>query len=614
MGSGASLTINGLTGSGGNNEIIGGLQGDGNIKTGNLFTVARLTIQNTADYIYSGQITGSGRLQIIKDGTGTLTLSGDNTYQGLTTINGGTIKLGSATALGSADNGTAVASGASLDLNGIVYSATEPLTIAGTGVSASGAIRNSNAVAASFPGIISLTAATTVNASNPITLSGNIVGQQSLAKTGTSTLSFASNSVTVNDLAISDGTIEGGTSTINIYGDFTNSGTFTPETSHVIMLGSSPQDLPSVPFHNLTINNATGVDLSGNSEIGGTLTMTAGILNTSVDTIDIGTTGNIIETPIAPSSFVTGIVKATRTLTTASPTNSFGGIGLSLTEANIASNVYAVTRVTGTACTGNSKESILRYFDIVPATKTGLNASMDFHYFDHEITGHTESNLDIFKSTDKAIWSSFQPTRDEANNTLSLTGITSFSSWTASDGVSSSLPITLINFNATASASSIILRWHTASETNNDYFTIERSTDGKVWKQVANIEGAGNSTVTNAYNFTDNYSSSATLYYRLLQTDFDGTKSYSPIIHVVIDVNNKQPYYDKNGDRIVFDLNANQIEDFKRLKIISPIGQTVFNTVSYQPYFDATYLTPGVYLIIAEYTDELSQTKIAVEK
>jgi autotransporter-associated beta strand protein len=88
------------------------------------------------------------------------TLSGTNTYTGLTTVNNGILRLNNASALGSTAAGTTIGSGAALDLNGINYSNTEALNIIGTGYSSSGALYNSSATAASFAGDIYLSGAT----------------------------------------------------------------------------------------------------------------------------------------------------------------------------------------------------------------------------------------------------------------------------------------------------------------------------------------------------------------------------------------------------------------------------------------------------------------------
>ena len=92
------------------------------------------------------------------------------------------------------------------------------------------------------------------------------------------------------------------------------------------------------------------------------------------------------------------------------------------------------------------------------------------------------------------------------------------------------LPIELINFEANAGIDVVELQWTTATETNNDYFTLERSADGKSFEELTIISGAGNSSFLKEYKYTDQKPLSGINYYRLKQTDFDGKYSYSNIV------------------------------------------------------------------------------------
>ena len=94
------------------------------------------------------------------------------------------------------------------------------------------------------------------------------------------------------------------------------------------------------------------------------------------------------------------------------------------------------------------------------------------------------------------------------------------------------LPIKLITFNATAKGNSVVLNWQTATEINNDYFTIERSTDADNWEEILYIAGAGNSNKTETYTSTDLNPLNGTVYYRLKQTDFDGKFEYFNVVAV----------------------------------------------------------------------------------
>lgn len=84
------------------------------------------------------------------------------------------------------------------------------------------------------------------------------------------------------------------------------------------------------------------------------------------------------------------------------------------------------------------------------------------------------------------------------------------------------LPITLKNFDAHLNNGKVELEWITLNETNNDYFTIERSKDGVEWEHVLQTKGAGNSKVPINYKEVDDNPIRGVSYYRLRQTDYDG--------------------------------------------------------------------------------------------
>lgn len=100
------------------------------------------------------------------------------------------------------------------------------------------------------------------------------------------------------------------------------------------------------------------------------------------------------------------------------------------------------------------------------------------------------------------------------------------------------LPIELLSFTANYNGKNVDLKWVTASELNNDYFTIERSADAVNFEQINTIEGAGTSTHTIFYSTVDEAPLSGISYYRLKQTDFDGKLAYSNIVSVEIQNNN----------------------------------------------------------------------------
>ena len=105
------------------------------------------------------------------------------------------------------------------------------------------------------------------------------------------------------------------------------------------------------------------------------------------------------------------------------------------------------------------------------------------------------------------------------------------------------LPITLADFTVDCNAGEVKLKWSTASEINNNYFTIERSTNGKDFEIVGTVNGAGNSSTIKNYLWIDESPLPVTAYYRLKQTDFNGDLSYSNVLASSCQSNNNIVIY-----------------------------------------------------------------------
>lgn len=98
--------------------------------------------------------------------------------------------------------------------------------------------------------------------------------------------------------------------------------------------------------------------------------------------------------------------------------------------------------------------------------------------------------------------------------------------WSEEVDMSQPLPITLISFHVTHQDGLVVIEWSTSSETNNNYFSIERSADGDHWKVIGRLAGAGNSNSQLSYTYIDQNPQKGESYYRLKQTDFDGQFEY----------------------------------------------------------------------------------------
>jgi hypothetical protein len=94
------------------------------------------------------------------------------------------------------------------------------------------------------------------------------------------------------------------------------------------------------------------------------------------------------------------------------------------------------------------------------------------------------------------------------------------------------LPVRLVKFSGAYNHSGVTLSWQTASEIDNEYFTVERAVDALHFRPIGRHNGAGNTKVRQNYTYTDVNPEAGINYYRLKQTDLDGTFSYSSIISV----------------------------------------------------------------------------------
>ncbi|HSZ26491.1 MAG TPA: carbohydrate-binding protein [Cytophagaceae bacterium] len=99
------------------------------------------------------------------------------------------------------------------------------------------------------------------------------------------------------------------------------------------------------------------------------------------------------------------------------------------------------------------------------------------------------------------------------------------------------LPITLLDFSAKNQDGATILQWTTIAEKNNNYFTIERSSDLIHWEDLVEIKSQGNSESIKNYEWNDYTNKFDKAYYRLKQTDINDTSTYSKIIEVEAPIN-----------------------------------------------------------------------------
>lgn len=167
------------------------------------------------------------------------------------------------------------------------------------------------------------------------------------------------------------------------------------------------------------------------------------------------------------------------------------------------------------------------------------------------------------------------------------------------------LPVQLLYFTSTLKAcDKVELNWATASETNNDFFGLERSSDNLSWETIHRANGAGNSNSFLAYNFTDLFSNNHQyVYYRLSQVDFDGRQTVFPVVSVDRSLCGRRVlmiYPNPTSSILVIDPSGEVLNDL-RISIIDGKGAEVFNRQldvhSGKEEMDVSNLPPGIYTV-----------------
>ena len=159
------------------------------------------------------------------------------------------------------------------------------------------------------------------------------------------------------------------------------------------------------------------------------------------------------------------------------------------------------------------------------------------------------------------------------------------------------LPVQLLSFEGKTAGQKNNLHWTTASESNNDFFLIQRSKNAMDFETIGKVEGAGNSNQLSDYFFTDEKPFPNETYYRLMQNDFDGNSSYSEVIDLK---NNNNVYgdfkvYPNPATKSIFLLTKDDFENAE-VEIENVFGVLKIKQL-YKNIIDISDLSNGVYFI-----------------
>lgn len=163
--------------------------------------------------------------------------------------------------------------------------------------------------------------------------------------------------------------------------------------------------------------------------------------------------------------------------------------------------------------------------------------------------------------------------------------------------------------------------WETASETNNDYFTLERAGEDMNFAELLRQPGAGTSSVPRTYTAVDPHPFGGRSYYRLKQTDYDGKTSYSHIRRMDIDETGRELvlYPNPNHGRDMEFSMGNAVFQLQEVEVINSQGITLERlridapSVNRHTIHLDKALRPGFYLVRAKYNGKWKAFRVVVE-
>lgn len=138
------------------------------------------------------------------------------------------------------------------------------------------------------------------------------------------------------------------------------------------------------------------------------------------------------------------------------------------------------------------------------------------------------------------------------------------------------LPVTLSEFDATCEQDQVALNWTTEREQNNQFFTLERSENGYDFTPIGQVNGSGTTTDFTAYTFADKTPLQGMNYYRLKQTDIDGTQTIIGNTSVFCNAPESQLLYNAETNVATLHYSVTRPTDIQ-LSVITMNGNKVLN-------------------------------------
>lgn len=426
-----------------------------------------------------------------------------------------------------------------------------------------------------------------------------------------------------------------GTRTFNTGADYEYNGT----TAQI-----SGNGLPAT-VRNLTFNNASGVTISNSINATGLLSMSAGNITTGGNTLTLGTSTSSTGALIRTAGVVIGNFR--RWVASSIASNILFPVGTSAADNTFGISFTAAP--TGGTITSRFDTGFPGVYGL-PITDAGdecitvgsgwwtLNGANGFSGGTMTITARAEgftgindyTSLHLFRRDNSAsAWDANGTHQTPGGNAtapiLNRTGVTQLGQFGITSSSANPLPVQLIRFDVKASGENTLISWSTATETNNDYFVVQHSANGRDYTDVKRVDGAGNSNTVKSYSCTHTKPVNGVNYYRLRQVDMNGTEEiFGPKTLNFRKENKTTVFTNLTASPNPFSSNLSlQFESAFQgstpLRIFSAAGKEVFsgnidvetgNNNIYLPLADQ--LNPGSYVILIG--DDKDASRIRVVK
>ncbi len=178
------------------------------------------------------------------------------------------------------------------------------------------------------------------------------------------------------------------------------------------------------------------------------------------------------------------------------------------------------------------------------------------------------------------------------------------------------LPVDLSSFTGEVKGKAVNLDWSTATESNNKQFEVEFSTDGKSFKQIGIVAGAGTTYITQQYHFEHATPAVGINYYRLRQVDYDGSFEYSSMVSAELKSKAFASYrLFPNPVQTAFTIQAEDGEVPSNVTLINTLGQEIkLDQANALTTFELpTSLQSGTYIIRFDAAGETRFERIVVQ-